>query len=1274
MKNKFLLFFYTFIIFLAVVVPKEIIASPANRLIEKPIMQGVAQGRGTSFSINNSSYLNVILISSENVKVFLKSVPKLISLDIKSDSSDVGSTELTLVGLEANKTYYKYQDSYKNNAVFVSDEQGNYTWKQDLAVFHHIWFVEVADTEFKNSSSLLMLSDVSEPDFGPVYLPSQCSEYGIFDEGSSACTLNKDINHYVEIDSSSFTLDCGGYTINGDDYYYGINFVGVNNVNVKNCIISGDDGIYISSSSKISIENSSISGSWGSIFSSYSSDITFKNNQISSSWDGIYFYYTDNNIFTGNNITGRVSFDNSNSNNFSNNTVKEAVLGCIYLNKSNNNKFVSNAITNSENEGIGFYDSNNNEISKNIISANKYGIDLFDSANNTFTENNIKDNELEGVGLYNSSLINFFDNNISQNGIGFGGYDSNDIKVFHNNFVDNILSVEVYGGIYSFDNGFFYGGNYWSDYSGTDLNSNGIGDSAYVFVGGQDNYPFVTQNGWNGFSKTPVLIVPGITGTEMKKGDELLWADLDRMFTDSTDSFMDLLMFNKDGTPSDSSVYVSNVIGASKLMGANVFDYTDGLINEFKSQGYIEGKDLFTFPYDWRYGVSGEYADGTTNSDLLKSKIDEILKQTGAGKVNVVAHSMGGLIVKKYIENNPNLRNIDKAIFVAVPETGAPKAIKGLVQGDNFGVSFGPVGLSDAEMKKIAENMPGAYDLLPSQTYYNNSGSFVSKIDFGGLFSEPQEIDLNYQGFENYLVTEKGLNAQAFANGKNLHTDSFDNLDLRSYGVDLYAVDGCKTATMTNFLEESYKNIFGKIITNYDRVDFKTGDGTVPIQSSTNLPIDQSKKYYALSGEHSKLLSQDGTRQKIVNLISGSNLPVNSKIVTQDQNQCQLNGKAIIVYSPVDIFVLDEQGHKLGLANGNIINEIPNADFEVWGDHKFIYLPQDSGQAYDINMQGTDTGIYTIKSQNINNSKVISTEVFSNLPVTASLIGKINLSSSSTSPEQSTLSVKQKSTDEPTTILPSAELDELESADVLSPISKVTIEGTIGQTNFYRSSVFVKIEATDDLSGVLNIDYNLDNTGYKKVVGSKANFTVLDEGKHTLTFFSTDKAGNNEQEQVINFNIDKTAPEAVIQFDAKVKDLKFMGIDNISETSAILINDKDDIVVLTDQAGNTTEIKFKDKNRKILMSAKIKSLKYNNVSVDVSKNNMVFLWLYDKNKNLKMLSQSVTSKKNYNVLAVYDGKNTKIIGRDSSGKIAQTFSGLKIIKVTTNKGDLSWSY
>lgn len=576
--------------------------------------------------------------------------------------------------------------------------------------------------------------------------------------------------------------------------------------------------------------------------------------------------------------------------------------------------------------------------------------------------------------------------------------------------------------------------------------------------------------------KKPVLIVPGIMGTELEKDGELLWANIDKMLLSPNDMFMDPLAFSQNLIPSDSDVDILNVIKSK-----TAFDYTDGLINEFAGQGYLQGETLFTFPYDWRYGVSGKNANGKTNSDLLGEKIQEILLTTGAENLDVVAHSMGGLVVKKYVVDNPSNHSISKAIFVGVPNTGSPDAVKALVQGTNFGISFGPVGLSEREMKKLAENMPGVYDLLPSQKYYNVSGSFMAQND----------KTFNYEEFENYLISEKELNQQALTNAKNLHTTGFDDYDLRTAGVDLYAIDGCRTATMTKFYET--KQAGGSV---YNKINYKIGDGTVPIQSSTNLPIDSSKKFYSLKGKHSKMMGQDGIRQQIVNIIARSNLAISDGVMTQDISQCKLNGKAIEVFSPLDISVLDELGNKLALVDENIINEIDNANFLIWGEHKFVYLPNDSGEDYEINLDGIGEGNYTINVLSFLGGQVVRTDSFQNLPVTNELIGKIVLPENIDN--QTMLLIKQNVNSEFETIYSG-------NYDTTSPV--ITVPENIVVETENESGVVVNYgiaTAEDNIDGVVSVLCD---------IGSNDLFAV---GKTQVTCSAKDNAGNKAEK---SFNV-----------------------------------------------------------------------------------------------------------------------------------------------------------
>ena len=71
---------------------------------------------------------------------------------------------------------------------------------------------------------------------------------------------------------------------------------------------------------------------------------------------------------------------------------------------------------------------------------------------------------------------------------------------------------------------------------------------------------------------------------------------------------------------------------------------------------------------------------------------------------------------------------------------------------------------------------------------------------------------------------------------------------------------------------------------------------------------------------------------------------------------------------------------------------------------------------------------------------------------------------------------------------------------------------------------------------------------------------------------------------------------------------------------------------------------------------------------------MTTFWIYDWKGKLTTLSQYVLSKNAYNVLAIYSGKNTVVISKNSFLPTYKIWPGMIIVKVTTSKGDLLWTY
>lgn len=132
---------------------------------------------------------------------------------------------------------------------------------------------------------------------------------------------------------------------------------------------------------------------------------------------------------------------------------------------------------------------------------------------------------------------------------------------------------------------------------------------------------------------------------------------------------------------------------------------------------------LFVLYYDWRRDV-------TESACILAERIGQIRAATGAGRVLLVGHSLGGVIARYYLRyggrdvvdgrecplgnpaapgtlNRPGSGAVAGAVFLAAPHRGSTQAFRALLEDFNlFGV-FG-LGLRDA-----AVTMPMVWTLLP---------------------------------------------------------------------------------------------------------------------------------------------------------------------------------------------------------------------------------------------------------------------------------------------------------------------------------------------------------------------------------------------------------------------------------------------------------------------------------------------------------------------------------------------------------------------------------
>lgn len=225
-------------------------------------------------------------------------------------------------------------------------------------------------------------------------------------------------------------------------------------------------GIFVEKSKNGIIQNNSIEGdasleykSGNGIHLWYCKNMLIKNNQIFHSRDGIYFEFVDHSVIENNN-----SYDNlryglhfmfSNDNVYSHNTFRSNGAGVAVM-FSRRIKMLHNHFLNN-------------------WGAASYGLLLKEIYDSELTGNRFYQNTI-GIHIESTTRIDYQRNTFSENGWALrcpGGSFSNHFT--ENNFLNNTFDVAYSGGI----NDNFFKRNYWSQYTGYDLNHNGIGDVPY---------------------------------------------------------------------------------------------------------------------------------------------------------------------------------------------------------------------------------------------------------------------------------------------------------------------------------------------------------------------------------------------------------------------------------------------------------------------------------------------------------------------------------------------------------------------------------------------------------------------------------------------------------------------------------------------------------------------------------------------------------------------------------------------------------------------------
>ncbi len=629
--------------------------------------------------------------------------------------------------------------------------------------------------------------------------------------------------------------------------------------------------------------------------------------------------------------------------------------------------------------------------------------------------------------------------------------------------------------------------------------------------------------------RLPVVFIPGIGGSEMKASQDIIWSkddghggtyshayatqekvwvNQDEAVKLGDDDYFDVLKLKTDGVTSEAALSLTGNLTS--------FGYGD-IDSFFTGMGYVKGTNFFVFPYDWRKDIR-------SNKDSLDSLIEQAKTSSGQPKVNLVVHSMGGLVARFYISDSTKASKVNKLIELGVPHLGAASGMRTLMYGSAmqknvFGVF--PVGIPAKEVKDASQNSPALFQLLPSIQYfnfYNNSDN-----DRPYPFRDDRDIDNNkIAGVLNYdqtktLLSNLSYNMTAFGLGEQFH-NPLDQAN-QTNGTKIYNIVGSSQPTLGQIQETWWITWPINLIPKTDEI-YINGDDTVPLYSASlkndTLDISGASKIYYVEQKHGDLVTTNGTAmQTVKSILNDDNfLPteVKDQKITLEGQQVSLDDGELNLY--------DDQNRHCGLNDkGEIEENIPEVTCTTSGNTKHAFVKKKSAKVKVTATRKnptTNSKTTNLKTRVYKQDKISKTTIYKDISIPPT--GKVEFTLDPAVDTTPTLAYYPGSTKTDNTKIEStSEATGSAALDQTPPTTNIQISGTKDSSGVYTGPVTVTLTGNDNNSGISKIEYSLDNGVTVQTYTSP--FTISTPGKTTIQFKSIDKSGNEEIPQTITIEI-----------------------------------------------------------------------------------------------------------------------------------------------------------
>ena len=482
--------------------------------------------------------------------------------------------------------------------------------------------------------------------------------------------------------------------------------------------------------------------------------------------------------------------------------------------------------------------------------------------------------------------------------------------------------------------------------------------------------------------KDIVVILPGVMGSVLQKDGKDVWnlsgQTLSRMINVFGNRFQDLKLLGDDIAGGDiedgikptrlitdtsllpgSSGFGKIVDGYNRLSAqiTKNFDVTEGNIYDDPDEA---AANFYHFPYDWR-------RDNRANANILKRLLDKRLHRwressgNSDAKVILVAHSMGGLISRYYLEVLGGWQDCKALFTFGTPYRGSVNALHTLSNGiKKKGINLGAL----LGLDSVIPTLTSVYQLLPRYRALQVGDEFYR------ISQSPESLP--------------GVDLVRAADALKFHDEIDDAADANQNNATYRAsFVTCPVVGVVQPTMQSAKLAGGVISVSEelpawlsDRAHLADGDGTVPQVSATPIQMNDREMlsivdYVAES--HGALQNQPNV---LLNLLKGiqsaqADSTADVRGAVMDVSKGTRSSAKGIGLRIEDLFLAQEPISLRAKVTGDVSFDTLTAEIKCVSEDRPVMTRNliREGDAWALNIEALDAGLYQVKVRTDNASE-----------------------------------------------------------------------------------------------------------------------------------------------------------------------------------------------------------------------------------------------------------------------------------------------------------------